>query len=154
METIPGENSISLCGVEPQIFRDDEADAHIGCRFDDRYGYDLELSKENGWHQFDTRHDGWYFGLWIDVIGLRTFCYAEGDRIFERYASVDAFKTALDHLNEVYGDPPPFAISYDHDTNERAIYLDIRPSSATYDELLTQSHKLKAELAHSSGVAH
>ena len=54
-----------------------------GCRIDrgshqaDRYYYDRTLLAQ-GWQQYDTEEDAWYFGIWIHTEKLETFTYAEG----------------------------------------------------------------------------
>ena len=54
-----------------------------GCRIDrgshqaDRYYYDRTLLAQ-GWQQYDTEEDAWYFGVWIHTEKLETFTYAEG----------------------------------------------------------------------------
>ena len=46
----------------------------------DRYRFDFNLCLPfNGWKQYDTDQDAWYFGCWVNVIELSVVSYVEGD---------------------------------------------------------------------------
>ena len=47
---------------------------------EDRYAFDFgECSTAQGYAQFDTRLDAYYFGHWINPTTFRLVSYAEGD---------------------------------------------------------------------------
>ncbi|KKL07566.1 hypothetical protein LCGC14_2584760, partial [marine sediment metagenome] len=51
--------------------------AYIG---GDRYIFDFKIcSPRDGWQQYDTSQDAWYFGVWIHPEGRVTITFAEGD---------------------------------------------------------------------------
>lgn len=58
-----------------------------GCRIDrgshhsSRYHYDDRLTASDGWQQYDTDQDAYYFGIWINPVKRETFTYAEGDTL-------------------------------------------------------------------------
>ena len=74
-----------------------------GCRIDrsshqaDRYYYDRTLL-DQGWQQYDTEEDAWYFGIWINTERLETFTYAEGDTHHVIAPNVEAFRAELARL--------------------------------------------------------
>ena len=84
-----------------------------GCRIDrgshqaDRYYYDRTLLAQ-GWQQYDTDQDAWYFGIWINTEKLETFTYAEGDTSHVIAPNVEAFRAALTRLNQCHPQAPAF----------------------------------------------
>ena len=51
-----------------------------GFRSTERYRGDFDDDfRTEGWLQFDTDQDAWYFGVWVNPKTFRTFTYAEGD---------------------------------------------------------------------------
>ena len=65
--------------------------------------------------------------MWVDLQGMRTFTYAEGDRILVESETVETFKAELDDMASFYGEPPPAFVTIDHDGTATAIYCE-RPS--------------------------
>ncbi len=84
-----------------------------GCRIDrgshqaDRYYYDRTLLAQ-GWQQYDTEEDGWYFGIWINTEKLETFTYAEGDTCHVIAPNVEAFRAELARLYQYHSQAPAF----------------------------------------------
>ncbi|MFB2832698.1 hypothetical protein ACE1BS_24490, partial [Aeromonas jandaei] len=84
-----------------------------GCRIDrgnhqaDRYYYDRTLLTQ-GWQQYDTEEDGWYFGIWIHTEKLETFTYAEGDTNHVIAPNVEAFRAELARLYQYHPQAPAF----------------------------------------------
>ncbi|EKP0315531.1 hypothetical protein ACEUB2_04260 [Aeromonas veronii] len=84
-----------------------------GCRIDrgghqtDRYYYDRTLLAQ-GWLQYDTEEDAWYFGIWIHTVKLETFTYAEGDTNHVIAPNVEAFRTELARLYQYHPQAPAF----------------------------------------------
>ena len=90
-----------------------------GCHIDrgshqaDRYYYDRTLLAQ-GWQQYDTDEDAWYFGIWIHTEKLETFTYAEGDTSHVIAPNVEAFSAELARLYLYHPQAPAF-ISIDLD---------------------------------------
>ncbi|RKJ86182.1 hypothetical protein D6R50_17935 [Aeromonas veronii] len=84
-----------------------------GCRIDrgshqaDRYYYDRTLLAQ-GWQQYDTDQDAWYFGIWINTQKLETFTYAEGDTHHVIAPNVEAFRAELARLYQYHPQAPAF----------------------------------------------
>ena len=90
-----------------------------------RYYYDFGPLRT--WQQYDTREDASYFGVWVDLEGMRTFTYAEGDRTLVECPTRETFQAELDDLARFYGPPPPAFVGIDHDGTVTNFYTD-RPS--------------------------
>jgi|15BtaG_2_1085339.scaffolds.fasta_scaffold00600_26 hypothetical protein len=74
--------------------------------------YDWNLCKASeGWQQYDTDQDAWYFGVWINPAGLMIVTYAEGDRTLTICPSKDRYDKEIDAMNEFYGAQPPMAVA-------------------------------------------
>jgi hypothetical protein len=57
-----------------RMYRDEDADLKLALpEGTSRYAYDFEPSWFGRWQQFDTKQDASYFGVWVDVEGMRTF---------------------------------------------------------------------------------
>ncbi|MFM5322087.1 hypothetical protein ACET9O_21100 [Aeromonas caviae] len=84
-----------------------------GCHIDrgshqaDRYYYDRTLLAQ-GWQQYDTDEDAWYFGTWIHTEKLETFTYAEGDTSHVIAPNVEAFSAELARLYLYHPQAPAF----------------------------------------------
>jgi hypothetical protein len=82
----------------------------------DRYKYDFHLCKRSdGWIQYDTTQDAWYFGVWVNEKKRLVVTYAEGDVSICYCLTTQSFKEELKAMAEFYGDPPPAAIGIDRD---------------------------------------
>ena len=93
----------------------------------DRYHFDFHRCKAaDGWKQYDTNQDAWYFGVWVNLKLREILTYAEGDITRVTCPSDDHLRAELEAMAEFYGDPPPAAIGYDMD-GTRTEYYDPRP---------------------------
>jgi len=80
----------------------------------DRYAYDFEHCRAaDGWIQYDTENDAWYFGVWVHPKRREIVTYAEGDEIRVTCPDDDAFRAKLAGMAEFYGPPPPAFIAID-----------------------------------------
>ena len=96
------------------ILRDADADQALGMtRGGNRYGYDLAFMESEGWEEYDTDQDAWYFGVWVHVGDRKVFTYAEGDRILEVCHTQEEFTALLRRMATFYGKAPPFLRTYD-----------------------------------------
>jgi hypothetical protein len=94
----------------------------------DRYRFDFKYCKrENGWRQYDTNQDAWYFGVWVHEGDRVTVTYCEGDLTMTHSPDGDTFRRELASMAEFYGDPPPAAVAIDAD-GKRTEYYDTRPT--------------------------
>ncbi|WP_447835548.1 hypothetical protein [Aeromonas salmonicida] len=102
-----------------------------GCRIDrgshqaDRYYYDRTLLAQ-GWQQYDTDQDAWYFGIWIHTEKRETFTYAEGDTSHVIAPSVEAFRTELARLYQYHPQAPAF-ISIDPEAGVVTHHFETKP---------------------------
>lgn len=103
-----------------------------GCRIDrgshhtSRYHYDDRLTASDGWQQYDTDQDAWYFGIWINSEKLETFTYAEGDTINVIAPDIEAFRAELARLYEHHPQAPAF-ISIDVEASSITHHFDVKP---------------------------
>lgn len=75
---------------------------------DDRYEYDCAICPlRDGWKQFDTNEDAWYFGTWYNAALRAIVCFAEGDETVTVCPTPEAFRREMAELAEYWGDPPP-----------------------------------------------
>lgn len=102
-----------------------------GCRIDrgshqaDRYYYDRTLLAQ-GWQQYDTEEDAWYFGIWIHTEKLETFTYAEGDTSHVIAPNVEAFRAELARLYQYHPQAPAF-ISIDPEADVVTHHFEAKP---------------------------
>jgi len=94
----------------------------------DRYKYDLNLcTRANGWVQYDTKQDAWYFGVWIHSEKRQILTYAEGDVSVVHCKSEESYHEELKNMAEFYGSPPWAFKSFGLDGTVREFY-DERPT--------------------------
>ena len=94
----------------------------------DRYHFDVkECSPSDGWKQYDTKQDAWYFGVWVHVEKRMTVTYAEGDLTVVVCPTRETFCAELKDAAECYGDPPPAFTTIDADGGVTH-YFDERPT--------------------------
>ena len=102
-----------------------------GCHIDrgshqaDRYYYDRTLLAQ-GWQQYDTDEDAWYFGIWIHTEKLETFTYAEGDTNHVIAPNVEAFRAELARLYQYHPQAPAF-ISIDPEAGVVTHHFERKP---------------------------
>jgi hypothetical protein len=81
-----------------------------------RYKYDLELcASADGWIQYDTREDAWYFGVWVHPQRRLILTFAEGDETLTECPTEAGYRAELADMAAFYGPPPPFAVALDND---------------------------------------
>jgi hypothetical protein len=68
-----------------------------------RYAYDWKLTPRDGWHQFDTDQDAWYFGIWVHPGERRVVTFAEGDLYDVHCPTVESFRAELLSIEEFHG---------------------------------------------------
>ena len=77
-------------------------------RSTERYEFDFKLcTKANGWVQFDTSQDAWYFGVWVHPEKREIVTYAEGDITRVKCPTEESYHAELKSMAEFYGAPPP-----------------------------------------------
>jgi hypothetical protein len=86
-----------------------------------------DVDKADGWQQYDTTQDAWYFGVWVNTKHRIVLTYAEGDVIVDRFEDDAELSAELERLEAFYGSPPPAAIVIDDD-GSRTDYYDKRPT--------------------------
>ncbi|MEG0007319.1 MAG: hypothetical protein RR721_08325 [Aeromonas sp.] len=102
-----------------------------GCRIDrgshqaDRYYYDRALLAQ-GWQQYDTEEDAWYYGIWINTEKLETFTYAEGDTSNVIAPNLEAFRAELARLYQYHPQAPAF-ICIDPEAGVVTHYFETKP---------------------------
>lgn len=65
----------------------------------DRYGFDFKRCRSSeGWAQFDTKQDAWYYGNWINPGKREIISYCEGDVTHTVCDSEVEFKTELQQM--------------------------------------------------------
>ncbi|MGG5827663.1 hypothetical protein [Aeromonas salmonicida] len=96
-----------------------------GCHQADRYYYDRTLLAQ-GWQQYDTEEDAWYFGIWINTEKLETFTYAEGDTNHLIAPNVAAFRAELARLYQHHPQAPAF-ISIDTEAGVVTHHFEVKP---------------------------
>ena len=77
-------------------------------RLTNRYEFDFKLcTSEEGWRQFDTNQDAWYFGVWVHPEKREIITYAEGDITRVICPTEESYHAELKSMAEFYGPPPP-----------------------------------------------
>jgi len=93
----------------------------------DRYHYDCGGLSE-GWRQYDTKQDAWYFGVWVNVQERKILTWAEGDETLVSCPDEESFRAEMKELEDFHGPPPPSAKAIDMTTGEVTAFYDERPS--------------------------
>lgn len=96
-----------------------------GCHQADRYYYDQTLLAQ-GWQQYDTEEDAWYYGIWINTEKFETFTYAEGDTSHVIAPNIEAFRSELARLYQCHPQAPAF-ISIDPEAGVVTRYFETKP---------------------------
>ena len=78
-----------------------------------RYTFDKMLSSKDGWRQFDTDQDAWYFGVWYNMDKKMTVTYAEGD-VHVKYDIPD-MDVEYNEMCKFYGKAPAWCTTIDED---------------------------------------
>lgn len=93
----------------------------------DRYAFDAALLKQ-GWTQYDTEQDAWYFGVWVHLEEMMIFTYCEGDLILVKCPTKENLKAELDDAERLYGNPPPAFTAIDIDSGAVTKFYQKRPT--------------------------
>lgn len=76
----------------------------------DRYLFDFKVcTPANGWEQWDTEQDAWYFGVWIHRESRQIVTYCEGDLTVVRCPTLETFRAEVADAERVYGNAPVIA---------------------------------------------
>ena len=74
-----------------------------------RYHFDFqECREEDGWVQFDTDQDDWYFGVWVHPERREVITYAEGDVTRVQCETPEQYAAEIHALSKAYGAAPAF----------------------------------------------
>lgn len=93
----------------------------------DRLHFDFEECKsEDGWRQYDTEQDVWYFGIWVHIEKRTIVTYAEGDLSVVLCPTVESLRAELESMEKFYGPTPVSTILIDKDGNQTHL-IDERP---------------------------
>lgn len=68
----------------------------------ERYPMDSSGLLSEGWYQYDTSQDAWYFGCWVNPELLAVLTYAEGDITWLQCPDADAYQGQLKAMGEFY----------------------------------------------------
>lgn len=97
-------------------------------RSTERYQFDFHLcTKKEGWCQYDTSQDAWYFGVWVHPGKRVILTYAEGDITVVKCPTDESYHAELKHMAEFYGPPPPAFVTIDIPSAKRTEYYSERP---------------------------
>ena len=81
-----------------------------------RYQVELALNESNnGWQQWDTDQDAWYYGTWVNFSRRMIACYAEGDLYLQIALDDDTYKAEIAALRSFHGKPPVVAVAIDEE---------------------------------------
>jgi hypothetical protein len=88
----------------------------------ERYMYDFQLCRsDDGWKQYDTDQDAWYFGVWVHKEDRVIVTYAEGDETTVTCPTQESFDKELADMNAFFK-PAPALIGLDMDGSEVHYY--------------------------------
>ena len=74
-----------------------------------RYLFDInECRPEDGWLQFDTTQDDWYFGVWVHPERREVVTYAEGDVTRVQCETPEQYAAEIRGLCDAYEVAPAF----------------------------------------------
>ena len=74
-----------------------------------RYHFDFqECREEDGWVQFDTDQDDWYFGVWVHPERREVITYAEGDITRVSCDTPEHYAAEISALCDAYKPAPAF----------------------------------------------
>ncbi|MBF0240013.1 MAG: hypothetical protein HQM12_20110 [SAR324 cluster bacterium] len=80
----------------------------------ERYLFDFDVcTSKQGWNQYDTHQDAWYFGIWYHPEKRLIFTYAEGDTTLIECQTNESFQSELKSMNAFYGGPPVVCVAID-----------------------------------------
>lgn len=68
-----------------------------------RWDFDKDFCAQ-GWEQYDTDQDAWYFGVWVNKKLLQVQSYAEGDLTVVKCPDIEHFNAEIANMNKFYGE--------------------------------------------------
>lgn len=94
----------------------------------ERYTFDFKLCKsEDGWQQYDTNQDAWYYGIWVHIEGRLIVTFCEGELSVVHCENDARLKEHLDSMAKFHGDPPP-AFKVINEDGSVSLFYDERPT--------------------------
>jgi hypothetical protein len=94
-----------------------------------RYQFDSKLLRE-GYRQYDTDQDAWYFGVWYHSAARIVVTFAEGDATVVECATPEAWSAEVAAMAAFYGDPPPAFVVFDANGRTDVYDPTARPEAA------------------------
>lgn len=95
-------------------------ESHVG---GNRYQFDFNICPaSDGWVQYDTDQDAWYFGVWIHPEHLLIVTFLEGDLQIVVCQDKHTYRREIERMNEFYGRAPAFVVIGEDEITE--IYQD------------------------------
>ena len=92
----------------------------------ERYRWDFnEPFRSDGWEQYDTSQDAWYFGVWVNKKRLKILTYAEGDIIMVTCPDAAHFNAEIESMNKFY-EEGFIAKAIDPEENKMTIFVQDR----------------------------
>ena len=77
----------------------------------DRYKFDFGFCQAaDGWKQFDTDQDAWYFGVWVHPDRREIVTSAEGDATRVQCPETESYAAEIYHMCDFYGTTPEFVV--------------------------------------------
>ena len=68
----------------------------------ERYIIDFADDFKNGWMQFDTSQDAFYFGVWVNKETCEILSFCEGDWTHKNYMNPEYFNKGVQDLIDFY----------------------------------------------------
>lgn len=65
--------------------------------------YDSKLCAD-GWKQWDTDQDAWYFGIWVNFETRQILTFAEGDETLVICPTQESFDAEIASMKDYYGE--------------------------------------------------
>lgn len=69
----------------------------------------------DGWKQWDTDQDAWYFGIWVHAKERKILTFAEGDETLVVCPTQETFEAEIESLKDFFGETYRIAIVIDED---------------------------------------
>lgn len=70
----------------------------------ERYYFDEKCQSSDGWCQFDTKQDAWYFGQWTNPLTLEFISLCEGDYTRTHFEDEAEYTTYMQETIKFYED--------------------------------------------------
>ena len=116
IETITAFDIMEWCG------HCDEGDRMGGYSIgpENRYFFDFNLGSR--WSQYDTWHDAWYFGVWVNPTDRQVLQFVEGEIWLSTYSTPEEWDANLKRMAERYGEQPHIAVLIHEDGSITKVY--------------------------------